>query len=98
MERLIANSWQTWAAIVERGLIMAVLTIEKKQGKKYIVTYQAEDNSAYLYRRLSNDLIAKQINKCTYITRIRRQPLYNGCSNIIVTYDNGVRATYTIED
>ena len=77
---------------------MSVLTIEKKQGKKWIVTYQAEDNSAYLYRRLSHDLIAKKINNCGYIKSIRRHPLYNGFTNIIVTYDNDVRATYTIED
>lgn len=77
---------------------MAVLTIEKKQGKKWIVTYQAKDNSAYFYRRLSNDLIAKKINECRYIRSIRREPLYNGITNIIVTYDNDVRATYTIED
>ena len=77
---------------------MAVLTIEKKQGKKYVVTYQAEDNSAYLHRRLSKDLIAKKVNNCRYIKSIRRKPLYNGFSNIVVTYSNDVRATYTIED
>lgn len=77
---------------------MAVLTIEKKQGRKWVVTYQKQDDSAYLYRRLSHDLIAKKINQCRYIKRITRYSLYNGYSNIIVLYDNGVRATYTIED
>ena len=77
---------------------MAVLTIEKKQGKKYVVTYQAEDNSAYFYRRLTKDLIAKKVSNCRYIKSIRREPLYNGMSNIIVIYSNDVRATYTIED
>lgn len=77
---------------------MGVLTIEKKQGRKWIVTYQKQDSSAYFYHCLSHDLIAKKINQCRYIKRISRKSLYNGYSNIIVLYDNDVRATYTIED
>lgn len=77
---------------------MAVLTIEKKQGKKWFVIFQQKDDSAYIYGRLAADLIAKKLNNCLYIKRIVRHQLYNGTSNIVVTYDNDTRATYTIED
>ena len=56
--------------------------------------YKAED----VYQRLSTDLIAKKINKCTYITRITRSNLYNGFVRIYVYYNNGVYACYTIAE
>lgn len=69
--------------------------IEIKEGKKWIISSTVTDPED-VYTSLSHDLIAKKINSCLYIKTIRRVPNYNGSQNIIVTYDNNVRATYTV--
>ena len=51
-----------------------------------------------IYDSLTKDLIAKKLNKCTYIKSIKRIPLYNGFQRITVTYDNDVRRIYTVEN
>ena len=64
---------------------------------KYVEQH-TNDNELYVYQRLSEDLIAKKINCCTYITRISRTNLYNGYAQITVNYDNNVKVIYTIKN
>lgn len=71
------------------------LVLEQKINKTYYFLH-ISDNKTEIYRRLAQELISKNINKCTYIKRISRSPLYNGYQRIYVTYDNNIRATYTI--
>ena len=72
------------------------MTIEVKNGRQYEVTRICEDR-AEVYESLANDLINKKMCGCTYIKSVKRIQLYNGFIKIVVTYDNGVRTTYTIE-
>lgn len=72
------------------------MTIEVKNGKTYEVSRVIEDR-AEVYESLARDLISKKINSCCYIKSIKRVNLYTGFEKITVTYDNGVRRTYTIE-
>lgn len=52
----------------------------------------------YMYRILTDELIAKKINKCTYIAKISRRPLYNGFDEITVFYNGYESKTiYTIK-
>ena len=53
---------------------------------------------ATVYKMLTNELIAKKINKCTYIKSIRRRQNYDGTATITVLYTNNVRALYVIKD
>lgn len=72
-------------------------TIEKWDGSKW--TFNSINRDAGLvYEYLSNDLIAKKINKCSYITRITRRQNYNGTATITVNYSDNVRALYVIKD
>ena len=72
-------------------------TIEIKNGNKWIAEGIITD-AAEIYQSLTNDLIAKKINCCSYIKSIERVPLYNGYQNITVTYNNDCRAIYHIAD
>ena len=72
------------------------MTVEVKNGKNYEVTRVCEDR-AYVYESLARDMVNKKICCCTYIKSIKRVNLYNGFEKIIVSYDNNVRTTYTIE-
>lgn len=72
--------------------------IEKRAGKKWIpdpdlTTFDA----ARIHEHLMHDLIAKKLHACRYITGIKDRTNYDGTRTITVTYDNGVRAVYTIE-
>lgn len=70
--------------------------VEVKIGRVYKAENTCTDTTE-VYKALSNDIIAKKVNGCTYIKSIRREPLYNGYQRIIVTYDNKVRRVYTVE-
>lgn len=72
------------------------MTIEVKNGKTYEVERVIEDR-AEVYESLARDMVNKKICCCTYIKSIKRIQLYNGFEKIIVSYDNNVRTTYTIE-
>lgn len=72
------------------------MTIEVKNGKNYEVTRVFEDR-AEVYESLARDMVNKKLCCCTYIKSIKRIQLYNGFEKIIVSYDNNVRITYTIE-
>lgn len=72
-------------------------TVELKQGKKWIEEYTTT-NDIEIYQSLSDDLIAKKINQCSYIKSIKRTPLYNGYQKILVIYDNDCRAIYIVKN
>lgn len=70
--------------------------VEIKTGRVYKAERSCTDTTE-VYRALSNDVISKKVNGCSYIKSIRRESLYNGYQRVIVTYDNKVRRIYTIE-
>lgn len=72
-------------------------TVEIKEGRVWRETH-TNTNPGEVYQDLAGDLIAKKINGCTYIRSIKRTPLYNGFQKIVVSYDNGVRATYIVKN
>ena len=49
-----------------------------------------------VYKALAEDLQAKYIMHCTYITRIAQRPNYDGTRNITVYFDNGVKHEFTV--
>lgn len=73
------------------------LTIYVKENNKYIESRYTVDREA-IYTALAGDLIAKKINKCTWIKRIERFSNYDGTQTIKVFYDNGVMAHYVVEN
>lgn len=81
----------------------ASVEIKVKVGKKWETTY-TNKNVKDVYRRLSEDLIAKKMHKCSYISRITDRNNYNGTRTIEVYYKNGAndssniisKAVYTI--
>lgn len=72
-------------------------TIETKKGNKWFCGSTCRD-AGLVYEFLANDLIAKKINKCSYIQSIRRRQNYDGTATITVIYSNNVRAIYVIAD
>ena len=71
--------------------------VYSKINGKYVEQHSNND-AGYVYQRLAEDLIAKKINQCRYISRITRTNLYNGFAQITVIYDNGVKTIYTIKN
>ena len=71
--------------------------VEIKEGRTWRESYASTDPAA-VYQDLAGDLIAKKINCCSYIRSIKRTCLYNGFQKIVVSYDNGVRATYIVKN
>lgn len=76
---------------------MEKMTIYVRHGKSYEQNHEITDK-ATVYERLTNDLIAKKINACTYIKSIKRINLYTGFQKIIVYYDNGVKTEYIVKN
>lgn len=70
---------------------------QQKEGKKYITRYTNTDREE-VYRSLCADLINKKIVGSSSITRIERKRSYGDTQKIIVTYDNGWRTVYEVED
>lgn len=70
---------------------------EKKTGRNYEQTWSSEDKER-IYEDLAHELISKKLCGCSYIRSITRKQLYNGFIKITVTYDNGDRRIYTIND
>lgn len=70
---------------------------EVKEGRVWRETFVATDPTE-VYRYLAEELIAKKINACSYIRSIKRTNLYNGYQKIVISYDNGGRAVYTIKN
>lgn len=71
--------------------------VEVKRNGKYVREEYVEQSGEEVYRHLANDLIAKKLNECRWIRSIRRRNNYDGTQTIVVSYDNDVRAIYTIE-
>ena len=69
---------------------------EEKQNGKYVETFRCEDEQR-VYDFLSHELIAKKLENCQYIRSIKRKQLYTGYIQIIVSYSNGCRRTYTVK-
>lgn len=53
---------------------------------------------ATVYSRLAGALIAKKLNKCTYVTRIKRVNNYDGTQTITVNYCNDCRSIFVVPD
>lgn len=54
-------------------------------------------NELTVYKDLTNDLINKKINKCSYIKSITRGTYYNGFDWIKIKYNNDITRCYIIE-
>lgn len=70
---------------------------EKKVGKNFEQTWSSDDKMK-VYEDLTHELVAKKLCGCSYIRSITRKQLYNGFVKITVTYDNGDRRIYHIND
>lgn len=68
----------------------------EKKGNTWKEVFTDTDRES-VYKWLASDLTAKYINKCTYITRIKRQSNYDGTANITIWYDNNVKNVFTVE-
>jgi len=73
---------------------------EVKQAGKWVETYRTEHRDI-VYERLTHDLVAKYLEKCSYIKSIRRTQNYDGTITITIYMQHGSagaeRAVYTIE-
>ena len=76
---------------------LEMYTMVKTQDGKWEIRFHTTD-AEYIYKDLAKSLIAKKINRCTYIRSIKRIPNYDGTQTIVVTHDNGVKAVYTVEN
>lgn len=76
---------------------MVNFIFETKQNGKYVETFRCEDEKE-VYDSLSHEFIAKKLEGCQYIRSIKRKQLYTGYIQIIVSYINGDRRTYTVCD
>lgn len=74
---------------------MEIMRTQKFNGKAWETTYETTD-AARIHESLMHDLIAKKLEKCSYITSIRHTENYNGTATITVTYSGGVRTLYTV--
>jgi hypothetical protein len=70
---------------------------EVKHGKKWSPENEITEETL-VYKYLSNDLIAKKLNQCSYIKTIKRTPNYDGTQTIVVTYNNDCRSIYTVKN
>jgi hypothetical protein len=71
---------------------------ERKEGKKWVYDHYICTDPATVYSRLAGALIAKKLNKCTYITRIKRVNNYDGTQTITITQDNGYRMVFIVPE
>jgi hypothetical protein len=76
---------------------MEKMTVYTKEGKTYKESHTTSDTLT-IYQRLTENLISKKINSCTYIRSIKRMNLYNGFQRITVYMDNGVKIEYIIKN
>ena len=75
---------------------MVNFIFEEKQNGKYVETFRCDDEQR-VYDFLAHELIAKKLESCQYIRSIKRKQLYTGFIQIIVSYINGDRRTYTVK-
>lgn len=70
--------------------------LKHSDGKWHLSGIHDSMSAEEIYKRLSNDLIAKKICQCRYIKSIKRRNNYDGTCEITVTYNNNVRNIYTV--
>ena len=72
-------------------------TFEVKQGREWVVQFTNTD-PVEVFKWLTDELISKKLNQCSYIRSIKRENLYNGYQRITVTYsaEHGGRSVYVI--
>ena len=70
---------------------------EVKEGRTWRETHTITE-PAEVYKFLAEELIAKKLNACAYIRGIKRENLHNGYQRIVISYDNGGRAVYTVRN
>ena len=82
----------------------AGLIIEEIKKPTIVYMYFSKDNYKFPsicnsdsenYRKLSEELIAKCINKCTWIKSVKRVQMFTYVK-IIVTYDHGGKSEYSL--
>lgn len=66
-----------------------------KNGAKWENHY-TKDDVFTVYKALAEDLQAKYVLKCTYITRVVQRPNYDGTRDITVYYNNGIKHEFTV--
>lgn len=71
--------------------------VYKKSGRVWEVL-RIETSIERVYDYLAHDLIAKKIQKCTWIKSIKNVPRNNGTRTIYVYYDNDTMSKYIIKD
>lgn len=71
---------------------------ERKAGKEWVCDKYVCTNEKTIYERLAGMLISKKINRCTYITRIKRVNNYDGTQTITITQDNGYRMVFIVPE
>lgn len=71
--------------------------VEKKQGRKWVEEYRTKDVTT-VYRELGLRMVSKKLHRCNWIKSIRHTTLYNGYQKIIITYDNGYRDVFYVEN
>lgn len=59
------------------------------------VTFENND-AATIYELMARDLIAKKLQRCTYIKSMRRVNNYDGTITITMYQANGDKAVYTV--
>lgn len=72
-------------------------TFEVKKGREWEAQL-VETDPTEVYKFLTEELIAKKLNCCSYIRSIKRENLYNGSQRITITYsaEFGGRSVYII--
>lgn len=76
---------------------MTTRVYQEKNGRTW-ETKHTDTDATSVYEWLSNELIAKKLNGCTWIKSIKRVNLYDGNQKITVTYDHGGRSVYTVKN
>lgn len=71
---------------------------ERKAGKEWVYDNYVCTDGKTIYERLAGMLISKKINRCTYITRIKRVNDYDGTQTITITQDNGCRMVFIVPE
>lgn len=72
------------------------MVCEKKVGKTWIPDDYRIDDEKEVYKDLAKCMVAKSLNKRTWIKSIKRDPNYDGTCRVTVTMDNGFRRIYTV--
>ena len=75
---------------------MTTRTIEKKEGRKWTVTFTCSDEQTCL-RNLASELAAKYVGKAEYVRSIKRRNNHDGTQTYTVTFNNDHRAVYVTD-